>query len=451
MRPSRSTWGTALVCVVALLSGACATGDAPTDVPSTLDPQEVRFRQCGLLAERIGDDLQAWVDQFAAPETETEGGDEPAPAGLELDEQGPDLAALAQDYRRRRASLGCRDREFQLQLSLELERLDGEGPLVRGVAAAVRAQALATAGPAQTVTVSPTDDLQAAVLDAQPGALVELAPGTHTLDEPLVLLQPVTLVGAGPDETMVASEAAGVALAFLGTGQLQLQDLALSHTGDEAASVMVLTAGTHRLARVRISGAVADDTGRTGYGVVVGGAAEGEQHRFDEVEVVDNAAGGIAIADAATPTVVGGTVSGNGGCGVCYLGRAGGSIRATTVRENDIGILVSSSATPRVVRAEVRDNGDAGVVVEQQASGVFAELRLEANGDVGVLIRGEATPELVDVTVAAHDQAAFIFTGRSRGSVEGGHCVGVALGIVLLEESDPDVSSAGCAVRDERG
>lgn len=451
MRLSGSTWGTALVCVVALLSGACATSDAPTDAPSTLDPQEVRFRQCGLLAERIGDDLQAWVDQFAPAASSSEDEGSRTPAGLELDGGNIDLAALGQEYGQRRASLGCRDREFQLQLALELDRLDGEGPLVRGVAAALRAQVLATAGPAQTVTVSPADDLQAAVLDAQPGALVELAPGTHTLDEPLVLLQPVTLVGAGLDETTVTSEAAGAALAFLGAGRLQLQDLALSHIGAEPASVMVLTAGTHRLARVRISGAVADDTGRTGYGVVVGGAAGGEQHRFDEVEVVDNATGGIAVADVAAPTVVGGSVSGNGGCGVCYLGGAGGSLRAGTVSGNDIGILVSSSATPRVMRTEVRDNGNAGVVVEQQASGMFAESRIEGNGDVGVLVRGEATPELVDVTVATHDQAAFIFTGSSRGSVEGGSCAGVPFDIVLLEQSDPDVSRADCAVRDERG
>jgi nitrous oxidase accessory protein NosD len=436
------------VCAVALLSGACSSW-ASTDEPTPEEAaQERRSRGCGALAADIAEAVQAWVDDFAPAAAATDEGGDPG-----IVEPGTDLPVVARNYQERRDQLGCRPREFQHQLTREMARVEGEGPVGQAVAAAVRAQALATAGPPRNVEVGPDDDLQAAILRADPGAVVRLAAGEHVVDEPLMLLQPVTIVGAGRDETAVVSSAEGAAIAFIGEGGIRLEDLEVRHTGEAPASVLVFTTGSVELARVRAAGGVADESGTSGFGVVLGGAAAtdaGAPQELDDVEVVDNAAGGIAVVDEAAPTIVASTVRDNAGCGVCYLGVAGGQLRGGTAIGNEVGVALGNTADPIIERLEAHDNTTAGVVVEAQASGTFEDGEVLANGPIGVLVRDEAAPTLVGLTVEDHGDAAIVFGGTAGGTVRDVVCGGGGLAIVLIESAEPDVADAGCPVQDER-
>lgn len=448
MTPPRSAWSTALVCAVALLSSGCSSWGATDELTPEEAAQERRFRGCGALAAEVADAVQAWVDDFAPDDGTTE-----EDGAAAIGEPDTDLPVVARNYQERRDQLGCRPREFQHQLANEMARVEGEGPVGRAVAAAVREQVLASAGPPRNVEVGPDDDLQAAILGAEPGAVVRLTAGEHVIDDPLMLLQPVTLVGAGRDETTIASSAEGAAIAFIGEGTIRLEDLEVRHTGDAPASVLVFTAGAVQLSGVRAAGGVADEAGTSGFGVVLGGVAPtdaGAPQELEDVEVVDNAAGGIAVVDEAAPIIAGATVRDNAGCGVCYLGVAGGQLRASTATGNDVGVALGEMADPSIEQLRASDNRSAGIVVEAEATGRLQDADVRGNGPIGVLVRDEAAPTLDGLTVEDHAEAAIIFGGAAGGSVRGAVCGGDGLAIVLLETADPDVADAGCPVQDER-
>ena len=455
MTPPHLRRATALLGAVVLLLTACASGDpgsdaSPSPTPSPESAQERRFRLCGQLADDIASALQGWVDTFAPVDPNAHGTtapEEPSPSPTQVD-----LPALMEQYAQRRAQLACRPREFEVQLARSLEDVEGQGPLGRAVASTVESMILTTTGPAAAVEVNPGDDLADAVLGADRGAVVTLAPGTYELEEPLLLLKPVTIVGGGIEETIVTSSAAGAAMAFIGDGRFVLEDLELRHEGEEPASVLLLTSGEVEVSDVRLGGGVADEQGSTGFGAVLGGAG-GERsgtRRLDGVEAVDNGSGGFVVVDGAAPTLVDVTARGNTPCGICYLGRAGGELRDSLFEENEVGVVLARTADPAVERVTTRANRTVGILVEQEASGRFEGVTVADNGVAGVLVRGQAAPLLVDLDVTGHEEVAILFQGEAGGTVEGGTCEDAPFEIALLDASSPDVEDAGCEVHDQR-
>ena len=117
---------------------------------------------------------------------------------------------------------------------------------------------------ASSPTVRPGDDVAAILARVGDGSTVTFRPGSYELTETIVVDVSLELVGAGRGDTTISSTAAGLALAFVGPGDLLVRDLALRHAGDDAASVLLAIEGGVTLTSVEISGAV--DRHRRGRG-----------------------------------------------------------------------------------------------------------------------------------------------------------------------------------------
>lgn len=471
-------------------SGCSTAGPTPEELASS-EAEERRGASCDELAIEIADVLQGYVDRFAPT---TEDG--------ELVPQLPDDAALEEaiaSFRQRRDRLDCDPRAFQTTLNRAVDQVQGSGPLGRAVVAEVRDRVVAIPGPAATVTVEPGDDLAAAVHGAGPGAVVRLAAGRHELDGPLVTLRATSMVGAGSGRTTLVAGAAGSVLLHLGAVPLSLEGLAVVHEGDEAASVVVVASGGYRLQDVELRGGVADEERSAGWGLVLGGGDEelgaDDDEALQDVAVRDNEAGGIVAVDR-TPAMTNLTATGNGGCGVCYLGAAGGSVTGGTLTSNltgvsvagaatpeltdvsitgnsELGILVEGTAAPAIEGATVTDNGPVGIAVTGDASvtvrggtvtghgeaGLLAEGDSTASftgadvgaGALGVLVRDRASAAVVDVAITDVADASIVFAGQSGGTVEGGSCAAGVPQVVLLDATTVDVGTTPCEVLDQRG
>lgn len=485
------TWAGLLVAAVAL--GACTTDPGPTDAEiAASEATEERFAACASLAADITQTLQEFVDQFA-PATE-QAGDGP-------DAQFPsvqDLQDAADRFAQRRAALGCGPREFQVLLGRAVEDLQGGGPLARAVVAQVRDQLLPTAGPPESVSVAPGEDLAAAVHDAGPGALVELEAGRHELDEPLMLLRPSRIVGAGSGRTTIVSEAAVTVLLQAGEGPLVLEGVTVAHEGSEPASVVVLAGGGYDLRDVVIRGGVTDDAGGSGWGLVVGvqgrEGVTGPQQATD-LRVTGNDAGGMTVTADRDPVVTGLEADGNGSCGICFSGAATGRFTRVRAHGNGVGILLAGDSAPELEDVDVSRNTEAGIVAEGPTAATVQDVRATGNGavgvvlrgtssvriegvavtahaelgilvegaasptvvdadvtgaPVGVLVRGEATPELEAVTVADVADAHLVWAATASGTITNATCDGEAPGLVLIEDADPEIGADVCDVVDQR-
>ena len=98
--------------------------------------------------------------------------------------------------------------------------------------------------------------LNQSIADAEPGAVIQIAAGDYHLPEPLILAKPVTLVGAGMDQTRILCGASGVVVRFDVAGPYAARNLTFAHDGDEPAAVAVVTAGPFDCRSCRFTGAV---------------------------------------------------------------------------------------------------------------------------------------------------------------------------------------------------
>ena len=100
-------------------------------------------------------------------------------------------------------------------------------------------------GAPRRVEVAPGDDLGARFDSVPSGSTLVLAAGTYRIDRPLVVIQDVTIRGAGPGRTHIVSTAADAAFLQPASVRLGLRDLEVRHTGTSAASVLA-AARRHR-------------------------------------------------------------------------------------------------------------------------------------------------------------------------------------------------------------
>lgn len=446
--------------VLGLVSGGCESTDAPTSpgtaptgtptaaVPASSTPPGT----CSELAAAVVDTLQDYLDQFAGRDPSALG--QPA-AGSEPS----DLQAEARRLGRRAEQLGCDPDTYQRRLAEELERLEGEGPAAAAVGATFRSQLLGGPDPSDPPPVrrrvGSGDELVAAVAAAGSGSTILLRPGTFRLTEPLVLLRPISLRGAGRGATRLVSTAPGAAVLVLAPGRTALEDLTVRHEGTETASVVVVRAGAARLASVRITGGTAPADTPGGFGLVLRSTpstptgADRSATVVTDSLVAGNRAGGIAIAGSEAPTVHSTTVRDNGGCGVCYLQRAAGILVDSRLEANGVGVELAGRAGPTLRANTVAGSGEVGILYTRRAAGRAVDNAVSGSR-LGIQIAGHARPELDGNRITDIGEAAVVVAGSGRGTVTGTACPDAPAGIVLLDDAAPALDGNDCAVVDQR-
>lgn len=442
MRPLRAT-STAALCTALVLSaqGCAPSQQPPSTSPSTSPPTPGSPRPIGAadtcteVAERTVDALQEYVDGFTDVQ----------PEGLEaaVSERQSTLADISTAMRERATELGCSG--LREDLAEELDRLAGSTPVADSIAATLRSSLLGTADPsdpgAEDIEVSDVEQLRAAVSNAGSGSVITLAPGTYELDQTLVFFRAVTLRGAGGD-VVLESSAEDAALLSLADGELRLEDLAVRHTGSRPGSVVVIRAGGHRLTRVEVSGARQDQDGTGGFGLTVQPALDSDDVARDVTQSTfhDNEAGGILVGGITAPRLRDLVVRGPGGCGVCFMERAGGSLHDSAVEGHEIGVRIDGDAAPDIRATRLRGNrvglaasgtGDftlAGVELVDNDVGLelggagapeMTDLLLEGNTDTGVLLGGSTAPSFSTLEIRGATEVGFVISDDAAPSVDG--------------------------------
>ena len=474
----------ALLLLIGMLipTGLALSGGSDAGGPTA---EEVRRQQeradrerCTGYAASVAGQLQTYVARFDTPA----GSDETAPPGI------PSIARLRDQVTEltdRVGGDGCETGVFSAALTRQLRTVRASTDLGSAVAATLVANVrdVLNPGAPRRVELSPGDDLGARFDSVPSGSTLVLAAGTYRIDRPLVVIQDVTIRGAGPGRTHIVSTAADAAFLQPASVRLGLRDLEVRHTGTSAASVLVLRAGTTALDRVTVGGArlaagqsVTDgtvpDLAAGGNGII---ALSSGTTTLRDVRVLDNATGGLVASARSRAQVSGVVASGNRLCGLCFLGRAAGTVSGGTVRGNGVGVIVGNRARPRVVDSTVTGNRRAGVVSQQDSAPVVADNRVSDNGDIGIAVynRSEAVlrgntvtghrqvgivvsteagagPRVVGNGLSGNTQAGLAFLGASRGTAQGNRCTGGSAGLVLGGTSQPDVGGGSCPVRDER-
>ncbi len=292
----RSRWSAALsaAAIAALLTGCqgAPSPDSPTPTGAATPAST-----CDELAVQVVDAVQAYVDSFADVDAAGVANAANArQARVRGDDGGPARPRRHPRLRTRRAGRPAPRRA---------------GPPRRWHAGAGRdrghlpGRSARHGGPlrpaARGITVSSGPELAAALRQVwAPGRRSPSPPGSTP--SPPRSWRCVPSRSSGPARTRPRSRppAPGAALIALTTGDLRLVDLALTHVGDEPASVALVASGGYAFERVRISGARSDADGVGGFGLIVRPDANpltggGTLQRLTDVEASDYAGGGIVV------------------------------------------------------------------------------------------------------------------------------------------------------------
>lgn len=323
---------------------------------------------------------------------------------------------------------GCPQQEFLAQLTAALGSVSADGPIAQAVLARLTANLTGTVGTEPSLTAGPSDDLRQVVATAAPGAIVYLDAGEYRLPSTLVLLDAITLVGEGRNDTRLTSTADEVAVLVMTSDPVGLRSLTLQRDTAVPGSGIVTSVGpTLTLEDVLIAGARTAKAGGGGAGVDLTGSdqATGPGRTTAEITRVlfrDNGWAGLSIATGQRVSVEDSEFTENGECGACFLGSAEGSITGSRFRNNGVGAAVVGTSDP-----VLRGNRISG-------------------GQVGVQVGGEARPTIDGNRISKADRAAVIYTDTAGGVLRGTSCTDVAVGIALARTALPSLMDNECTV-----
>lgn len=430
-RPGKRLATTVVACLLALGGVTSCSGDGAADrSPGSAGPTpstSTTRARCAQVPDLVVRAVQRYMNAYGT-------GVSGRGAGAAGTSGDTDLKNALSQSRDEVARLGCDVGAFRDGVRAGLSGVTARGPVAQAVLLRLEASVNGDADQTgRTRTVRPGDDVPRVLAGLAAGATLRLAPGTYRLDSTLVLLQGVTLRGAGRDRTRLVSTAADSAVLVLTDGRVELRDLALRHRGSAAASGLIGgPTSSVVLTGVTVGGARGSSTRSAGgAGVLMSGRDRAEAGRGTTLEVTgsdlrDNTSAGILLLGAHRASIRGSRFAGNGQCGVCFTGRSSGAVRGSTFAGNGAGVAVVDDARPALVGNRI------------------------TGGQVGIQAGGRARPLLRRNVVVSAARAGLVFGGTAAGRVEGTTCRGDRYGIVVAPRALPLLGTNDCAVARSR-
>lgn len=431
------------------LTGCTSPEDGASPTPSPT--AQAAVTSCDELPGRIADAVQAYVDSFA--DVEAEEVTAQASSGLE------GFRSATAELRARGEELGCDPDEIAAALPDELAALSGGTPVQDAVLATLVADPLGTVDPSDPrpvdIEVSTTADLTAALSLAGSGSTIRIASGEYVIGEPLVALRPVTLVGAGIEQTVLRSIAPGAGLLIDADGDVTVRDLELRHEGAAAASVAIVTSGGYSFENLRLTGGTAADSGAGGFGLILRTAsnpvrADGSLQQVTGVELSGHDGGGIFVGGDAAPQMADITVTRSDGCGLCFVEDSGGTVETVLVRGVPIGVRVDDAAAPQLSELRIR-NASIGVALTGTGSPSIRQSRV-IGARTGFEVVGSGSPSLVNLTVTDSVDIALRLADATRASVSDVIIDGATtVGIGVADQASPALSASAITTTGDVG
>ena len=428
--------GAALLTGIVLVAACSGTGPdgPPTPTPASSTPD-----RCAEAVTAIVAATQDYVDGFGP----VDAGQVPAPASPTAAATGSvspsattgtpgadaDFQSALSTARTQLGQSGCDAVETRAALDKGLSGVTAQGPVAGAVLRQLTATMTGTSEPeATTRTVAAGDDLLTAVAQLPAGSTIELGPGTHRVDDVVVLLSPITIRGAGAGRTTLESGVADFGVLAIADGVVTLDDLTVRHVGSSPANVVLAGPSVSLVVTdATVAGGVANSDGTGGAGILMYDPQARQPRSSTSLEVTGsrfdrNGSAGVVLTGGHVASIAASTFSGNKQCGVCFLDASTGSVQDSTFSGNAVGVAATGTATPTVLRSRIR------------------------GGQVGLQAGDRSAPVLDDLTVSGATRAALIWAGKAEGAISGVTCTNVPFGLVVGPDVAPTVRDSRCAV-----
>ncbi len=269
---------------------------------------------------------------------------------------------------------------------------------------------------AQPLPEVPATDVQAFVAQAQRGGRVAMREGVYRLDRPLILNNPVELVGTGSKKTVLASRAEGQLIRFNSTGKSSATGIAFEHQGTAQAYVIYIQAGDVTLNDVAVSGAMRDEANRQGgSGIIVWNNAK---LTLNKSVVFKNQLEGVAALAQSQVVISDCDISENQGSGLSLYDDSTGQVTNTLFELNQAsGLEVLLRSKLSLENSDVQKNGEFGLFVADTAAATLKMNTIQQNTYSGILARDQAQVNLENNDILSNKESGVFYVGSATGAV----------------------------------
>ena len=226
---------------------------------------------------------------------------------------------------------------------------------------------------AGTTEAAPFKTITFALRQAQPGTVIQLAPGTYSKETgekfPLKIKQGVTLRG---DEA-----GKGQATLITGSGRYTSRTFARQN--------ITVLAGKNST----ISGVTVTNQASRGTGIWV----ESTNPKIINSTFTNNLREGVFVTGTGNPTIAGNIFIQNKGNGVSVAKSAKGEIRGNLFQNTGFGLAIGGTSTPLIAENQILQNKD-GLFISNSAKPVLRKNVIQNNTRDGIVVITTAEPNL---------------------------------------------------------
>jgi hypothetical protein len=283
-----------------------------------------------------------------------------------------------------------------------------------------------------------------AIRNAPPGTRIVLEAGLYILEEAITVDRPLTLEGAGRDQTIITSSVAEHVLKFKGSGPFSATEITFRHQGEQPADVVVVLGGEIGFRWCTFAGAVfSEAAGYGGNGLVLGGSTVGN---IEDCRAAGNQQAGILLLDQARSSIMYSFMEHNGSCGIGYYGQATGYAGNNKITQNTLyGICVNDAAMPVLEVNTCRHNEQGGIAYFGQTGGEARGNDCSLNGHSGISILGQARPLLESNDCFANGQADIAYYENAGGTAGANRCsTDSPHGLYVGDSAKPTLANNQC-------
>jgi len=292
--------------------------------------------------------------------------------------------------------------------------------------------------------------LAAAVAGVPAGSTIRLDSGRYELSQPLEVDKPLSLLGAGMEETEVVGSGEGYVIRFSGEGPFVAEGITFRYEGASQANVVVVAGGEIDFDGCRFTGASMGEGATVAAGLWLAGDTRGT---VQNCLVTANESDGIVLVDQAQPALQQNACSANTERGIAYFDQAGGTARQNTCSDNGLhGIELDDGSSPLLEANTVSDNVKAGIRYTGNAAGEARQNECSGNGLSGIIVAGEAAPSMQGNRLTDNGESGIAFFDQAGGQAQQNECTGNGLhGISLSGAAQPTLENNVCSGNEQTG
>ena len=289
------------------------------------------------------------------------------------------------------------------------------------------------------LTVHTATETEALVAELQRGGEVQVPAGVFALAKPVTLATAAVITGAGPDRSILISDAPEDTL-ILKDADFTVTGLTVTHGGQAPARTLTVSGGHTTLSAVRLSGAIRDEVQKAyGSGLWLSNGASVD---VTGSQLIDNAFG-LYVSDTSSANVSQSVLSRNSDGGGLFMDQSSGTLSHDVIEGNGVhGLHIRGTSSPHVQDSRIVGNGQRGLSIFEQAAPTVERNTIERNGYQGIGVQDQASPDITGNTIRLNRQSGVTYFARTSGKLQENVISNNAkAGVAVTEDAMPDLTN----------